>query len=151
MTPLQNITTSKDDEETKTKTFAILKNVKNVTPPKASPDELKENAKLSPPTPDNDDDSDSDDKKSASKYNIFPSKEAGSHFACKTDKVKGYKCPNCQRSYNARRNLVRHVTLECGRDPQYKCPYCSYSKHRRNELKNHIKKKHPNQNDRSHK
>ncbi|GBP33538.1 hypothetical protein EVAR_28693_1 [Eumeta japonica] len=55
---------------------------------------------------------------------------------------KGYRCPNCQRCYNARKNLVRHVTLECGREPQYKCPHCSYSKHRRNELKKHIERKH---------
>lgn len=80
--------------------------------------------------------------KGTPRYNIYPrDRHALPCAQYKTD--KGYKCPNCQRSYNARKNLVRHVTLECGRDPQYKCPYCSYSKHRRNELKNHIEKKHP--------
>lgn len=56
---------------------------------------------------------------------------------------RGYECQTCHRRYSARKNLVRHLTLECGREPQYKCPYCSYSKHRRNELKKHLEKKHP--------
>lgn len=55
---------------------------------------------------------------------------------------KQYQCVKCGRRYNARRNLVRHMTLECGIDPRYKCPHCGYTKHRRNELKRHIQKKH---------
>lgn len=80
------------------------------------------------------------------RYSMFPrERERGSPLPCAQYKSeKGYKCPKCQRCYNARKNLVRHVTLECGREPQYKCPYCSYSKHRRNELKKHLEKKHPN-------
>ncbi|XP_049874596.1 longitudinals lacking protein, isoforms A/B/D/L isoform X1 [Pectinophora gossypiella] len=77
------------------------------------------------------------------RFNIFSPRRPPPCVQYKTD--KGYKCPNCQRCYNARRNLVRHVTLECGIEPQYKCPYCACRKHRRNELKKHIEKKHPEQ------
>ncbi|XP_063827980.1 longitudinals lacking protein, isoforms F/I/K/T-like isoform X2 [Ostrinia nubilalis] len=132
----------RDEAEEASKTFAILK---NVTANKL-PEETKENKKT-PVTPPKADRSSSDeDKKRESPYNILPPDDVGADFALGKRKVeKRYKCPKCQRAYNARRNLVRHVTLECGREPQYKCPFCSYSKHRRNELKNHINKKHPNQ------
>lgn len=83
------------------------------------------------------------DKTGASRYNIFPRGDRANLPCAQYKTDKGYRCPNCMRCYNARKNLVRHVTLECGREPQYKCPHCAYSKHRRNELKKHIEKKHP--------
>ncbi|XP_068618582.1 modifier of mdg4-like isoform X2 [Battus philenor] len=130
---------------TTTTTLAILKNVTSANsahdaqappplpppPPPPAHDDAKENKSKSPP-----------DVKQEPRYGGFP--RSGSQLPCaqyKTD--KGYRCPNCQRCYNARKNLVRHVTLECGREPQYRCPHCAYSKHRRNELKKHIEKKHP--------
>lgn len=54
----------------------------------------------------------------------------------------GYQCPNCGRIYTARKNLVRHLNLECGKEPKFKCPYCLYKNHRRNELKKHMKNRH---------
>lgn len=142
-TPRHSIMTrsKKVTEETtdSTCTLAILKNVRS---PNVIPEETKENKKQSPnppakPAP-------PIEPKVESKFNIFP--RSSHQLPCAQYKSeKGYKCPNCQRCYNARKNLVRHITLECGREPQYKCPYCSYSKHRRNELKKHIEKKHPNQ------
>lgn len=53
-----------------------------------------------------------------------------------------YVCPKCDKVYNARRNLVRHINLECGKEPKYICMYCDYKNHRRNEINKHIKKKH---------
>ncbi|XP_013172120.1 PREDICTED: uncharacterized zinc finger protein CG2678-like [Papilio xuthus] len=137
-----------NEESGNTTTLAILKNVTSANSP---PEDAKENkrqaqpvaappaptapaAPATPPAP--------VEVKQEARYNVFP--RGGSQLPCaqyKTD--KGYRCPNCQRCYNARKNLVRHVTLECGREPQYKCPHCAYSKHRRNELKKHIEKKHP--------
>jgi DNA-directed RNA polymerase subunit RPC12/RpoP len=55
---------------------------------------------------------------------------------------KGYTCPNCQKIYNARKNLARHINSECGKEPQYACPYCEYKNYRRNEIKKHAKNKH---------
>lgn len=54
----------------------------------------------------------------------------------------GYACPNCKKIYNARKNLARHINLECGKEPQYSCPYCDYRNYRRNEIKKHAKNKH---------
>ncbi|KAF2901639.1 hypothetical protein ILUMI_04546 [Ignelater luminosus] len=54
----------------------------------------------------------------------------------------GYECPNCDKLYNARKNLARHMNLECGKEPQFMCSYCDYKNHRRNEIKKHIRNKH---------
>lgn len=137
------------EETEKATTLAILKNVPS--PNKTVPEEAKENKKQSPLLnaplkPDVQQPTETEKNmtmNSDARYNIFP-RERSSPMPCaqyKTD--KGYRCSNCHRCYNARKNLVRHVTLECGVEPRYKCPYCSYSKHRRNELKKHIEKKHP--------
>lgn len=53
-----------------------------------------------------------------------------------------YVCPKCDKVYNARRNLIRHINLECGKEPKYNCMYCDYKNHRRNEINKHIRKKH---------
>lgn len=53
-----------------------------------------------------------------------------------------YKCPNCEKVYNARRNLTRHVNSECGRKSRFACPFCAYKNYRRNEIKKHVKSKH---------
>ncbi|KAI5644202.1 BTB/POZ domain-containing protein [Phthorimaea operculella] len=143
------------EEPEKIQTFAVLKTVKsakNISSPAALLTQSKENTrapspvkpKPSPPipapmhhtpihTPTN--------ASALERLNIFSSRRPPPCAQYKTE--KGYKCPNCQRCYNARKNLVRHVTLECGIEPQYKCPHCSYRKHRRNELKKHMEKKHP--------
>lgn len=54
----------------------------------------------------------------------------------------GYECPKCKKIYNARKNLVRHVNVECGKEPQFVCPYCDYKNHRRNEIKKHVRVRH---------
>ncbi|XP_061715424.1 longitudinals lacking protein-like isoform X3 [Cydia pomonella] len=137
-------------------TFAVLK---NVTSPNSliMPEETKENkrqpAKQTPkppttpkaPKPEPEPKSEPKTSKKESRYNIFPRTDPPANLPCAQYKTEAnkYKCPNCQRLYNARKNLVRHITLECRREPQYKCPYCAYSKHRRNELKKHLERKHP--------
>lgn len=142
----------KVSEETFATTLAILKNVSAPVTDDAKENKSNKRAK-SPdkPAPKPEPKPEPEPKaepaaepeaKPESRYHIFP--RSAQTLPCaqyKTD--KGYRCPNCHRCYNARKNLVRHVTLECGREPQYKCPHCSYSKHRRNELKKHIEKKHP--------
>ncbi|XP_041987691.1 longitudinals lacking protein, isoforms A/B/D/L isoform X1 [Aricia agestis] len=137
-------------EESTCATYTILKNA----PAYPAVDESKENVKIrsttpkqSPPEPKAESPYEPKvespyESKSVSPYNIVP--RGPLQLPCEQYKTeKGYKCPNCERCYNARKNLVRHVSLECGRDPQFKCPHCSYSKHRRNELKKHLEKKHP--------
>ncbi|CAG9760678.1 unnamed protein product [Ceutorhynchus assimilis] len=53
-----------------------------------------------------------------------------------------FTCPNCLKTYNAKRNLQRHLRVECGKEPQYSCKFCEYKNYRRNELLNHMKKRH---------
>lgn len=57
-------------------------------------------------------------------------------------RVDRYRCPNCEKMYNARRNLTRHINSECGKKPRFSCPYCEYKNYRRNEMKKHVKRKH---------
>ncbi|XP_026325218.1 longitudinals lacking protein, isoforms A/B/D/L-like isoform X2 [Hyposmocoma kahamanoa] len=157
------------EEPEKATTFAILKPVRKsaattqaaaAAPPPAPAEakeakeareakEAKENKKQPPPkapgkaSPPKEP-KEAKDKGKDGRYAYFP-RERSKALPCaqyKTENNK-YKCPNCQRCYNARKNLVRHVTLECGREPQYKCPHCVFSKHRRNELKKHLERKHP--------
>lgn len=51
-------------------------------------------------------------------------------------------CPNnCGRSYtgkNAKGSLKRHLTYECGIDPQFKCNYCSKQFTLKESLKRHL-------------
>lgn len=54
----------------------------------------------------------------------------------------GYECPKCEKLYNARKNLARHINVECGKEPQFSCPYCGYKNHRRNEINKHVRNKH---------
>lgn len=60
-------------------------------------------------------------------------------------KTIGYVCTKCRKIYNARRNLVRHMNMECGKEPKYSCNFCDYRNHRRNDLSKHIKNKHSDQ------
>nr|XP_021189943.1 longitudinals lacking protein, isoforms F/I/K/T isoform X2 [Helicoverpa armigera] len=168
MSARHNIVTSSSKENETITTLAILKTVKSPPPPVLpAAEETKENKKLenlspkpapklspklttkispklSPkpsPKPSPKSSPERTPSKPSSPYSLATRSSMMSCSPYKTEKK--YKCSKCHRCYNARKNLVRHVTLECGRDPQYKCPYCPYSKHRRNELKKHIDKKHP--------
>ncbi|KAK3915490.1 Longitudinals lacking protein, isoforms A/B/D/L [Frankliniella fusca] len=51
--------------------------------------------------------------------------------------------PNCGAVYSLRRNLQRHLRLECGQEPRFKCPVCGFRSKRRNNLHNHMLVRHP--------
>ncbi|KAH1008479.1 hypothetical protein HUJ05_009031 [Dendroctonus ponderosae] len=53
-----------------------------------------------------------------------------------------FTCSNCTKTYNAKRNLQRHLSVECGKEPKYGCCFCAYKNYRRNEMQNHLKKRH---------
>lgn len=54
----------------------------------------------------------------------------------------GFECPTCKKVYRARRNLARHIDIECGKEPKFVCPFCNYKNHRKNEIMRHVKNKH---------
>ncbi|KAK7573646.1 hypothetical protein V9T40_010837 [Parthenolecanium corni] len=35
-----------------------------------------------------------------------------------------YSCPRCHNSYRWKKNLTRHLKLECGKEPTLQCPLC---------------------------
>jgi hypothetical protein len=55
---------------------------------------------------------------------------------------RGFRCTQCFRVYRHRSNLLRHIRLECGKDPIFQCPYCQHRSKRKGNLMMHIRKLH---------
>lgn len=49
-----------------------------------------------------------------------------------------FLCPNCGRSYKYKGNLVQHLKLECGKQPQFNCPVCARCFTQKGSLKAHM-------------
>ena len=58
------------------------------------------------------------------------------------DSLNTYKCHQCYRVYNLKRNLYRHLNTECGLEPKFQCPHCPYITKHRHNLQGHIKSVH---------
>ena len=65
------------------------------------------------------------------------------HINCEDMEWSGYCCEKCGRRYSLRKSLLRHMKLECGKDPQFQCPYCLVKTTRNSSLKKHIRIRHP--------
>lgn len=52
-----------------------------------------------------------------------------------------FECP-CGRSYSMYKNLKRHQTVECGKEPRFRCRMCGYGCFRNNVMTLHYLKKH---------
>jgi DNA-directed RNA polymerase subunit RPC12/RpoP len=57
-------------------------------------------------------------------------------------KSKLYPCKRCGRAYMWKKTLLRHVRMECGKEPQFQCPYCPQKSKLKGNLKQHIMSKH---------
>jgi uncharacterized Zn-finger protein len=57
-------------------------------------------------------------------------------------KPKLYPCKECGRAYKWKHTLLRHIRLECGKEPQFQCPYCPQKSKLKCNLKQHILCKH---------
>lgn len=53
-----------------------------------------------------------------------------------------YVCPNCGQRYAHKNNLLRHMKLQCGKEPQFQCQYCPKKCARKENLKLHVLNKH---------
>lgn len=58
------------------------------------------------------------------------------------ERRKLYCCPQCQKSYTQKRNMIRHLRYECGVEPKFQCQYCSFKAKQKANLKSHIWFKH---------
>jgi uncharacterized Zn-finger protein len=57
-------------------------------------------------------------------------------------KSKLYPCKRCGRAYMWKKTLLRHLRMECGKEPQFQCPYCPQKSKLKGNLKQHIMCKH---------
>jgi uncharacterized Zn-finger protein len=53
-----------------------------------------------------------------------------------------FQCTGCGNRYKYRRSLLRHIRLECGKEPQFQCPVCPLKFKHRNHLVRHASSKH---------
>ncbi|KAF2903538.1 hypothetical protein ILUMI_02649 [Ignelater luminosus] len=60
-----------------------------------------------------------------------------------SNRIRGnFGCVQCGRSYNRKDSLQRHLTYECGKDPQFQCPFCPQKCKRRAHQMRHIRRQH---------
>jgi uncharacterized C2H2 Zn-finger protein len=53
-----------------------------------------------------------------------------------------FQCTACGNVYKYKRSLLRHIRLECGKEPQFQCPGCPLRFKHRNHLIRHATSKH---------
>lgn len=64
------------------------------------------------------------------------------HMQPRINHTERHNCPNCNSSYSQRKNLQRHLKLECGQEPKFACPFCTLRCKRNNQMQHHIATKH---------
>lgn len=53
-----------------------------------------------------------------------------------------YQCQQCGRFYKWKQTLMRHMRLECGKDPTFYCPFCPHKAKVKSNLDQHIRVRH---------
>jgi uncharacterized C2H2 Zn-finger protein len=53
-----------------------------------------------------------------------------------------FQCPGCGKVYRWRKNMISHMRLECGKEPQFQCPHCPQRTTQKSSLLTHIYNKH---------
>ncbi|KAJ9600575.1 hypothetical protein L9F63_026287 [Diploptera punctata] len=53
-----------------------------------------------------------------------------------------FSCPRCRKVYRYKTNMLRHLKLECGKDPQFQCPYCPRQTKHKSSMQRHIENRH---------
>jgi len=56
--------------------------------------------------------------------------------------VGSFQCPGCGKVYRWRKNMISHMRLECGKEPQFQCPHCPQRTTQKSSLLTHIHNKH---------
>lgn len=55
---------------------------------------------------------------------------------------KRFICPKCNKGYERRNTLTRHLQYECGVSPQFHCTYCDFKAKHKSNLKSHVVMRH---------
>ncbi|KAJ4427492.1 hypothetical protein ANN_25140 [Periplaneta americana] len=53
-----------------------------------------------------------------------------------------FSCPRCRKVYRYRTNMLRHLKVECGKEPQFQCPYCPCQTKHKSSMQRHIENRH---------
>lgn len=53
-----------------------------------------------------------------------------------------FMCSNCTRTYRLKHSLLRHMRLECGKEPKYDCSHCNRKFKHKYDLNVHFRTKH---------
>lgn len=56
--------------------------------------------------------------------------------------LQRFACPQCGKDYSQRKNMRRHLRLECGQEPRYPCPVCNLRFKRHNQMSGHMLARH---------
>ncbi|KAK3915483.1 Longitudinals lacking protein, isoforms A/B/D/L [Frankliniella fusca] len=56
--------------------------------------------------------------------------------------TEGFACAVCGKRYRWKRNLNRHVRVECGKEPSLQCPCCPYRTKHKSSLSTHMHSRH---------
>jgi hypothetical protein len=56
-----------------------------------------------------------------------------------------FQCPNCGKFYKYKRNMLAHLKLECGMEPQFRCQFCPRRYKQKSKLQIHVGSKHRNE------
>lgn len=62
-----------------------------------------------------------------------------SHFLALQPHQGPCHCPSCGQTYSLRKNMMRHLRLECGKEPKQQCPFCENCFKRRNNMVRHVR------------
>lgn len=65
-----------------------------------------------------------------------------SMYAIKTGCYGPFYCPQCNNHYMWKKNLIRHMRLECGKEPTFQCPICPLRTKHKSSLIGHVRNKH---------
>lgn len=57
---------------------------------------------------------------------------------------EAFQCMTCGKSYRYKKNMVRHIRFECGKEPQFQCPYCPHQTKHKSSIQMHIRNRHSN-------
>ncbi|XP_046396284.1 zinc finger protein 467-like [Ischnura elegans] len=50
-----------------------------------------------------------------------------------------FACPRCEKKYQLRSSLNRHLRWECGKEPRFQCVLCSYRSKHKSHVVRHVK------------